>query len=818
MIGTGERLLVLSCEEDEKIRPIENICRNDEAGLSLLSFNHTNNHLYVMGGYPDTVPMRGHDTLFIIDCATRQIVRKIGFNVSAPYTAPAFIAVNRLNNKIYLGFFSSRSESKLFVIDGWTHEIIKTISVNPMLHGWGNPRCIWNPRTNKLYFIGADSIFENLKIYTLDGVTDSITNSIDIYPKEIMSLEIIPSDQWDKLFFLVRLVDWEISQILLVFDCERNQVVQEIEVERSEKPIFWGYLAYNQFNNRVYVGFTTYWTFVGKVKVVDLNQGVVIDSLIFPDAILGWIRFNPHNRILYCFFGLSAVMIDGETNRIVGEIDLEGVYYAPKPVFYHPMRNKLYYINDITVIGVIDCWTNQVVKQILPGIDRPYDLLLNPLTNKLYASISITPRIMIFDASQNRATAILNLREYIGTSAGVGYGAVCTQLNKIYFSCGGGTIVALDGRTDSVLTIITQIPQAVRLYYLEGVNKIYTSPAGILPQNPFVYVIDCSTDEVIDSIRCGFPISGFGYSSRTNKVYISTSAEFWVGTRLRVIDATRDIVIKEIVGIDGNIEYDRRKERFYIGGGWMQSSLFNAVHVPFSSTFGDSMLIFTPPPRALIVLTGERDSVTNCIREATGLIVFDSIDNWIYGVVNSPSPCMKVIDLETNQWFDTIPIGLTTGVFWNPINNKVYTGRFDLEVIDCRTNQRIARFSEDWVRMDIIEWNPFQNRLYVATEKSKLLVIRDEIPGIEEVRNSKMFKRLEISPTLGTSFRLSWRGKEEVKVGIYNALGRKAREFKIKPGGHFTWDGRDERNNKLSSGVYFLKALGREEIKLILRW
>ncbi len=233
-------------------------------------------------------------------------------------------------------------------------------------------------------------------------------------------------------------------------------------------------------------------------------------------------------------------------------------------------------------------------------------------------------------------------------------------------------------------------------------------------------------------------------------------------------------------------------------------------------------------PRGLFIVDGYTDSITHYIPNGNGDIALDTTDNRIYatGFVEGIGH-IKVIDLTTNRIIDTINISEIIGhLFWNPLNNKVYTwggirGEGKIKVIDCLTNQIIWEYPEEYneryIELKDVVWFSPLNRLYLLMDgKSKLIVIRDEIPGIGEVGNSEIFKGLEISPTIGASFKFSWRGEEEIKVGVYNALGRKVQEFKIKPESHLIWDGKDKKGNKLSSGVYFLKAK-EMNCKLILK-
>jgi len=714
----------------------------------------------------------------------------------------AFSVPNLANNKVYLLI-----DTVLLVIDGRINEVIKRISVPLGNSSIYLPPFVWNPYNNKIYYFP----YERDKIYLLDGLRDSLIDSIDTHGKMPMRQGLVHSERWDKLYILAEDTIFDIY--ILFLDCERNQIFREL---RANFPV--GRHAYNPMRNLLY---TTSETGSHKVMVIDLNQGALVDSIVFPEDIAVCnLIFAPRHKILYCFIALDTLawMVDGDNLSIIGNITLPGYYYGIADfAFYHPLRDKIYFLNDGLTIAIIDCATNQVVEEIYPGVGftgHPYDLFLNPLTNRLYATEADGPWIMVFDAEENRAVRQLNLQNYIGKGRGIGYGAVCSQLNKIYFSCGGGPIVVLDGNTDRVLTVIWDIPDYKKLYYLEGVNKIFAVPPTALFAPPWTYVIDCSTDMVIDEIRTGSPTYGFGYSPRTNKVYIASGYGGYGWSKTRIIDAASHRIIKVIDNVCGDIEYDPREERFYISDGWPSCDLFQARRIE-QTNVRDSVKL----PRSLFILDGFRDSILHYLRGAEGYdIALDTIDRRIYIIsYDYPNYYLKILDLET-LGIDTIEEseGCLGELFWNPINDKIYFGRFEIKALDCRRNQVVWEYPEKGY-LDISAWHPFQNRLYLATPLNRLLVIRDEISGISKMAKDSKIKEIEILPSLGSSFRISWYGEKEIKLLIYNVLGRKVKEFNLKPNSSLIWNGKDE---KLPSGVYILKVKrnkGETTAKIILK-
>ncbi len=110
-------------------------------------------------------------------------------------------------------------------------------------------------------------------------------------------------------------------------------------------------------------------------------------------------------------------------------------------------------------------------------------------------------------------------------------------------------------------------------------------------------------------------------------------------------------------------------------------------------------------------------------------------------------------------------------------------------------------------------WNPVQNRTYVANYYgSSVSVIRDVV-GIEEnaVRDAQHLM-LEISPNpiySSTKVKYVLEKSSSVSLNIYNASGQCVRTLvnsKKNPGVYeVNWNGKDNGNNMLPQGIYFLR-------------
>jgi YVTN family beta-propeller protein len=84
-------------------------------------------------------------------------------------------------------------------------------------------------------------------------------------------------------------------------------------------------------------------------------------------------------------------VIDGAQNKVVDSITVET---TPRRVVVNPYTNILYVSNQISnSISVIDGKTNKVIDSIT--VEQPFELAINPKTDKLYATYFGHPTLSI---------------------------------------------------------------------------------------------------------------------------------------------------------------------------------------------------------------------------------------------------------------------------------------------------------------------------------------------------------------------------------------------------------------------------------------
>ncbi|MEO0113928.1 MAG: T9SS type A sorting domain-containing protein [candidate division WOR-3 bacterium] len=774
--------VIIDCRTDEKIgNPfVKNSVLEDYYSLC---YNTITNCIY--GLYLDSVVFNTFFySIVAFDCASNRVISEIPVQSRDKFFSPLF---NSINNRAYF----LKLEGTLLIIDGWSNQLIDEVRIGTFCN-----QAIWNPNNDLLYLF-----MEKRMILAFDCNTNQIIDTIITDPFKTNILPLFLDRVRNKIIFLgeyPRKNEWNI----FILDCANNQITDTIP-----SPVGLGYPCFWDFNpitNKLYGGSNV-------IYGVDLNRRTV--DTIQTGKRFGKILCNPStNQVIG--FSNCLVIIDCNNNQVVDTIPY-GIY-PPDPVilysiFLHPIYNKLYFPCEPCHLAVLDVSVNnlgrykKMIKLSVPVID----FLWNPLTNRLYCSNQQEPEIFVIDGATNRHRDIIDLRPHLSCYyVGVGDLEVATRMNKIYASCGGGYFVAIDGNTDSVIRVITQLPDDMYLAYNPNNNKLYGS-LKVGPPHATTYIFDCSTDVIIGEINTTSSTRPY-INQLTNKVYLTRS---YAPRQTFIVDGAGDTVIKVLDSIGGDIAFRHQDNRVYIAG--LES--------------------YAP---CITVLDGWTDTIIAQISHRPNFriyaLAYDSIDDRIYCSVSRDSSLPSgiwVLDCQTNRFIDSIPDTLhwpLSGkpiLFWNPLNNKLYyecysrsvgiNGGSLIGVIDCRTNQKIAQFPQIPDACRPIAWNSSENRLYVNSGgKSKMGVIRDFPSGIEEGRfDFTLEPKLEVSQpnpfSKRTVIRYQIARRAMISLKVYDTGGKLIKVLKenIENPGEYSliWDGTDSNNNPLTSGIYFLR-------------
>jgi YVTN family beta-propeller protein len=281
-----------------------------------------------------------------------KIERNDGWGVSA---------VDVKNSKVYVTNFKSTTVT---VIDGNTNKNVSKIEVGSSPYGIGI-----NSETKMLYVAR-----EHADILTVVNVTSgTIVKEIPL----VEPYDIAVNSKTNKVY-----VTSDKAHLVSVIDGSTNEIVKTFDVNDPCG------IGVNDETNMVYVTSES----SNKLHVIDGATNNLITSIDVGKSPRGIVA-NPRTNMVYVTNQLSGTVdvIDGAQNKIVDTIT---VGTTPRRVVVNPDTNILYVSNQISnSLSVIDGSTNKVIDSI--PVEQPFELVINPKTNKLYATYFGYPMLSI---------------------------------------------------------------------------------------------------------------------------------------------------------------------------------------------------------------------------------------------------------------------------------------------------------------------------------------------------------------------------------------------------------------------------------------
>src|SRR5260370_2556361 len=305
----------------------------------------------------------------------------------------------------------------------------------------------------------------------------------------------------------------------------------------------------------------------------------------------------------------------------------------------------------------------------------PYAMALNPITNKIYISVSGT-----ILGTQKSVSVIDAINWRIITTVTVGAApcaiGVNSLTNKIYVAnCNDGTISVIDGTTDTAGSPVLVGKQCscspsvatMSLGVNMATNKVYV--VGSVP--PTVTVIDGATDTVSATVSVSTLPYGIAVNSATNQIYIGSD---WAGL------GNGDTSGSVITVIDGS------------------TNQVTKVAIP-----DDSLLIQQGNVPVMAV-----NPVTNQLYVAIGASYIIDLD----GATNSVTQITTPTALNSTALAEAMAV--------NPVANKIYVGYFDNAAQTVGTNQILeidaatntATYIPAGLWPQSLAFNSFSNEIY----------------------------------------------------------------------------------------------------------
>ena len=286
-------------------------------------------------------------------------------------------------------------------------------------------------------------------------------------------------------------------------------------------------IATNQNTNKIYaVG-------SGTVTVIDGVTDTI--STTIPIVGAGFVDVNSNtNKIYVTNSGCNCVyVIDGSTNQILTTIDIS---FTPRDLAVNPVTNMIYVpstgydcsirCGPVGMLEVIDGNTNTVITTINHLSPQLTSVVVNPTTNEIYVG-DYESNIVVIDGATN--TVLTNI-PIPGSLM-----AINQNTDRLYATQGYSTMNVVDTSSNTVLASIpTTSSWLIPVSVNPTTNKIYAGDQGLQSNGTTVFVIDGSTNTILQDLSVGVGPNSISVNPNTNKIYVAS----YMASSVTVIDGT----------------------------------------------------------------------------------------------------------------------------------------------------------------------------------------------------------------------------------------------------------------------------------------
>lgn len=297
-------------------------------------------------------------------------------------------------------------------------------------------------------------------------------------------------------------------------------------------------------------------------------------------------------------------------------------------------------------------------RVVVPGLDFPTGVAVNPITNRVYVASRNNDRLMVLDGATNEVIDIIPVGD---EPFGV---AVNPVTNKIYVSTfEGGELYVIYGPTNRVIGVVRLGPGLTYVGVNSVTNRVYAVSHGLNG----LFVLDGDRDSVTKIVGTGDPgIGAFGLavSETLDRVYVSNRD-------------THDIAVFKGSGTllpDQRIDpKPDRSEPFQLGFNPNTDRLY-AMLAPTGNVKQVQSYAVTASDHQLLGTVG----VSSGGRDGGGGVAINTATDHVI-VTNSESNSISIIDgSETERLLATVPVGRNPyGVAVNPTTGRIYVGNKD---------------------------------------------------------------------------------------------------------------------------------------------
>ena len=315
---------------------------------------------------------------------------------------PVGIGINPVTNKLYV---ANQFSNSVTVIDGNTNNIESTIQVDNFPYDLEV-----NSYNNRIYVTNRGSN----TVSVIDGSTNHRLSNINVGESPV-GISIDPSEN------RIYVTNLGKNSSLSIIDGISNKVTGTVELNG----IFYG-IAVNPLTKTIYLSNIKNHT----ISVLDGTTKNVINHIPVEYIPTG-ININYKTDLIYVtnYGSNSLSVINGKTNKVNSTIE---VGQNPVDTIINPLTNKIYVSNNgDNTVSVIDAVTNKKIKDLSvkpnsdknngnndPILDIPINLTfpllanklaLNPITNQIYITNTVSNGVIIVDGKTDNVVVQLSV-------------------------------------------------------------------------------------------------------------------------------------------------------------------------------------------------------------------------------------------------------------------------------------------------------------------------------------------------------------------------------------------------------------------------
>ena len=299
----------------------------------------------------------------------------------------------------------------------------------------------YSPVSNEVFC----SDYENSKVVTIDGVTDSVTGVI----RTLAGIEEVCFARDNRQLY-VSGMDYGVIDVV---DCCLDTLAAEISVGFGASDFCW-----NPYERRLFVASSDR----DSVAVVDTDTREVVSRLAVEDP--DYLFLDSADNEVYCCgsSSWSLAVLAGDGSCVLDTIPLD---LKPDAACYDPLRNRLYLAEDGNKgLLVVDCCVESVLAR-LPTEEKSHDFLVAvPEEARVYCANSKS--VSVYDCRLNALRCVL---DFDAKPTSMCYDPIG---RRVFCALGRSGIVVIDPVGDTVVTRLTAPDRTRKIGYNQAGNSV----------------------------------------------------------------------------------------------------------------------------------------------------------------------------------------------------------------------------------------------------------------------------------------------------------------------------------------------------------